>query len=167
MQTDSTNIGFSVWSNSWFSPSTIVALLAFIFVLFKYWQLRKLSKPTFTYFTHIFDADGEHFIAIIASSFNGAIPHPKFFISKLFLGVLPSKKYFLNSTLKEDSDEITRFDSKVPRTTFKEEQLFWLKPKESFKFSKGKYKIYGKTKVGNCAIVYHRNYSNLKNYLKF
>ena len=163
---DSTNIKFIVWSNSWFSPSTIVSLLAFIFILYKYWQLRKISKPTFTYFTHITDFNGEHFVAIIASIFSGAIPHPKFFIAKLFLGVIPSRKYFLNSILKDDADEIARFGSKVPRTTFKEEQLFWLIPKESFKFSKGKYKIYGKTKVGNCKIVYLREYSKLTDVLE-
>lgn len=165
MQIDSTNSDFSVWSNSWLSPSTVVTTLAFLFVLYKYWQLKKLSKPTFTYFTHIFDSNGEHFVAIIASSFSGAIPHPKFFISRLFWGFVTTRKYFLDSTLKDDSDELVRFDSTVLRTTFKEEQLFWLIPKESFKFSKGKYIIYGKTKVGNCSIVYRRKYSNLSNYL--
>jgi hypothetical protein len=165
MQIDSTNTDFSIWSNSWLSPSTIVALLAFIFVLYKYWQLKKIAKPTFTYFTHITDTNGEHFVAVIASGFSGAIPHPKFFIARLFLGFIPTRRYFLNSILKDDSAEIARIDSEIPRTTFKEEQLFWLVTKDSFKFSKGKYKIYVKTKVGNSSIVYNREYSNLTSYV--
>lgn len=167
MQIDSTNTDFSIWSNSLLSPSTIVAFLAFVFALYKYWQLRKVSKPTFTYFSNVNDSNGEHFVAVVASSFTGAIPHPKFFIARLLLGFIPTKKHFLNSILKEDSEEISRNDSKISRTTFKEEQLFWLIPKESFKFKKGKYKIYGKTKIGNCKIVYSRPYRKLTDILEF
>jgi len=166
MQIDSTNTDFSIWSNSLLSPSTILAFLAFIFALYKYWQLKKISKPTFTYFSLISDSNGEHFVAIVASSFSGAIPHPKFFIARLLLGIFPMRKYFLNSILKEAPEEISRIDAEIPRTTFKYEQLFWLIPKETFNFKKGKYKIYGKTKVGNCKIVYQREYDRLTDFLE-
>lgn len=154
---------FSVWSNSWFSPTTLIAIAAFLFTLYKYIQLKNINKPQFTYFSFIND---EHFVVIIASSYSGSIPHPKFYICKLLLGFIPTKKIFLNSILKDNKDEIERLDSSVLRTTFKDEQLFWLIPPQYLKFSKANYKVYAKTKVGVCSTIYRRTYDNLLDYLK-
>ena len=55
MQIDSTTTGFSVWSNSWLSPTTIIALAGFIFVLYKYLQLQKIYNPSITFIELIHD----------------------------------------------------------------------------------------------------------------
>lgn len=164
MQVDSTNTTPFCNDPNWLLPATLISIaallinfFAFLFTLYKYHSLKKITKPSFTYFSFV---NEEHFVVKIASGFSGAIPHPKFFISRLFLNKIPIKKVFLNSTLKEDLKDIPRFDSRVPRTTFKDEQLFWLIPPKDYEFSRAIYKIYVESKVGDSSHIYDRRYDN-------
>ena len=143
--------------------ANVITILAFLFSLYKYYRLRKATKPDFSYLSIIND---EYFLIIITSGFTGSIQHPKFYISKLLLKHFTFKKYFMKSELieKENLNKIIRVDSTLPRTTFIGEQSFKVFFPEYPKLLKGKYKIYAKTKIGTCSKIYNREYDNLLTY---
>ena len=65
---------------------------------------------------------------------------------------------------QENYNDEMRTGSKIPKTVFKEEDLFWVFIQNKI-VAKGKYKIVAKTKIGSCSIKYYRPYNNLVEYL--
>jgi hypothetical protein len=153
---DTTIISNSPYYNQWLVPATIIAALALIFAVFQYRQKRKFNKPAFTFVQQIKDIDGEHIVVKIASNYTGPIHSIKFYACRIILGFVHFKKLKLSYRLIEDQEEIQRYDSNIERTSFKEEQLFWLFIKDSSLTLKGKYWLYAKTSVGNCSTTYYR-----------
>ncbi len=129
-------------------------MLAFLFTLFKYRQAITLKKPAFTYFSRILDLEGEHFVAKIASSYEGAVHSPEFYARRIFFSFIPSKRFRLNYILKDEESENARLDSTVQRTTFRDEQLFWVTYTAGLFVLGHKYRIVAKTSVGRCSIAF-------------
>ena len=101
----------------------------------------------------------------IASSYPGSVHSIRFFVSHLVLGFIPLKKSELRYTLMDDEPESGRYDSKVQRTTFRDEQPFWVFfPRGLFKAG-SKYNIIAKTSVGKCSIRYSPRAGSFVDYL--
>ena len=73
-------------------------------------------------------------------------------------------KIKLSSDFRDNYNDEVRNGSKIPKTVFKDEDLFWVFIQNKI-VAKGRYKIYAKTKLGCCSIKYNRPYNNLVEYL--
>jgi len=152
------------WYSNWLLPATIIAVLAFLFTLFKYWRAVTMRKPAFTYFSRILSLEGEHFVVKIASSYAGPVHFVRFYGRRLRCGFIPLKKFPLGYTLKDEESEAARFDSQVQRTTFRDEQLFWVTYAPNVFKMGSKYRIVASTSVGRCSINYSPRLRPLSEY---
>jgi hypothetical protein len=167
MHVDSSNTvsQFKIWSYSWLNPSTIVAIIAFAFTLYKYLKIRTITKPTFTYFSHIYDSEGDHFVIKISSGFSGSIPKPVFYARRIYFGFIPFRKLSLHADFIDNLEDLSRFDSEIPKTIFKDEGSFWVFVKNGKFPSKGKYRVYVKSTVGKNWITYRPRLGKIINKL--
>ncbi len=123
-------------------------MIGLIITLVKLRQAITLKKPAITYFSNVHT----HFVVKIATSYAGAVHSVNFYARRLFLRFIPTKRVRLDCVLKDKESEEARVDSKVTRSTFRDEQLFWVTiPPVLFAVGR-KYRIVARTSVGTCSI---------------